>query len=149
MPPPPLPRGICETHAREVKPLDHGLDLPRRRFVYLGGRGGVSCSLEKVWNLELNFESPITNPEKILSIEIFITVFEEKRTFIKDWIVFAFNTKIRSTFVNQKKFRRILFTQQALSIGSRLSQPSLFSLRITLQSEYEMNRTIDLSSYKG
>lgn len=114
--PNPFSRGICETHAREVKPLDHGLNLHRRRFLYLGGRGGegggVSCSLGKVWNLEL--KSPITNPEKILSIEIFITVFAEKRIFIKDWIVFAFNTKIRSTFVNKKKFRRILFTQQAL-----------------------------------
>ena len=85
------------------------LSLSRRAG---GEGGGVSCSLGKVWNLEL--KSPITNPEKILSIEIFITVFAEKRIFIKDWIVFAFNTKIRSTFVNKKKFRRILFTQQAL-----------------------------------
>ena len=30
--PHPPPRGICETHAREVKPLDHGLNLRRQRL---------------------------------------------------------------------------------------------------------------------
>ena len=95
MPPPPapflLPRGICETYARELKPLDHGLNLRRRRFVYLGRRGGggrVECLAPRK-SLKFRLKSPITDPEEILSVEIFITVFAEKRTFIKDWIVFA------------------------------------------------------------
>lgn len=40
-------------------------------------------------SLKFRLKSPITDPEEILSVEIFITVFAEKRTFIKDWIVFA------------------------------------------------------------
>lgn len=89
MPPPPtlLPRGICETYARELKPLDHGLNLRRRHFVYLGRRG-VECLAPRK-SLKFRLKSPITDPEEILSVEIFITVFAEKRTFIKDWIVFA------------------------------------------------------------
>ena len=86
-----LPRGICETYARELKPLDHGLNLRRRRFVYLGRRGGggrVECLAPRK-SLKFRLKSPITDPEEILSVEIFITVFAEKRTFIKDWIVFA------------------------------------------------------------
>ena len=39
--------------------------------------------------MKFRLKSPITDPEEILSVEIFITVFAEKRTFIKDWIVFA------------------------------------------------------------
>lgn len=89
MPPPTLlPRGICETYARELKPLDHGLNLRRRHFVYLGRRGGVECLAPRK-SLKFKLKSPITDPEEILSVEIFITVFAEKRTFIKDWIVFA------------------------------------------------------------
>ena len=89
-PPTLLPRGICETYARELKPLDHGLNLRRRHFVYLGrrGGGGVECLAPRK-SLKFRLKSPITDPEEILSVEIFITVFAEKRTFIKDWIVFA------------------------------------------------------------
>ena len=88
-PPPLLPRGICETYARELKPLDHGLNLRRRRFVYLGRRGGGGECLAPRKSLKFRLKSPITDPEEILSVEIFITVFAEKRTFIKDWILFA------------------------------------------------------------
>ena len=90
MPPPTLlPRSICETYARELKPLDHGLNLRRRHFVYLGRRGGGGECLAPRKSLKFRLKSPITDPEEILSVEIFITVFAEKRTFIKDWIVFA------------------------------------------------------------
>ena len=85
---PPLPRGICETYARELKPRGHGLNLRTRRFVYLGRRGGGGECLARK-SLKFRLKSPITDPEEILSVEIFITVFAEKRTFIKDWIVFA------------------------------------------------------------
>ena len=88
--PPLLPRGICETSARELKPLDHGLNLRRRRFALSrqagGGRGDCLAPRK---SLKFRLKSPITDPEEILSVEIFITVFAEKRTFIKDWIVFA------------------------------------------------------------
>ena len=89
MPPPLLPRGICETSARELKPLDHGLKLRRRRLALsrLAGGGGECLAPRK--SLKFRLKSPITDPEEILSVEIFITVFAEKRTFIKDWIVFA------------------------------------------------------------
>ena len=94
--PPLLPRGICETYARELKPLDHGLNLRRRRFALSrqagggggGGGGGGECLAPRK-SLKFRLKSPITDPEEILSVEIFITVFAEKRTFIKDWIVCA------------------------------------------------------------
>lgn len=50
-------------------------------------RGGECLAPRK--SLKFRLKSPITDPEEILSVEIFITVFAEKRTFIKDWIVFA------------------------------------------------------------
>ena len=76
------------TREPELKPLDHGLNLRRRRFVYLGSRGGGECLAPRK-SLKFRLKSPITDPEEILSVEIFVTVFAEKRTFIKDWIVFA------------------------------------------------------------
>ena len=85
--PPLLPRGICETYARELKPLDHGLNLRRRRFALSRQAGGECLAPRK--SLKFRLKSPITDPEEILSVEIFITVFAEKRTFIKDWIVCA------------------------------------------------------------
>ena len=142
-----LPRGICETSARELKPLDHGLNLRRRRFALSRQAGGGSVLLlGKVWNLDLNHRSPILRKFCLLKS---LSPCLQKNVHLSKTGLCLPNTKIRSTFVNQKEFRRILFTQRALPICSRLSQPSLFSLRIILQSECEMNRTKDLSSYKG
>lgn len=89
--PPPflLPRGICETYARELKPLDHGLNLQIRRFALSRQAGGGGECLAPRKSLKFRLKSPTTDPEEILSVEIFITLFAEKRTFIKDWIVFA------------------------------------------------------------
>ena len=101
--PPLLPRGICETYARELKPLDHGLNLRRRRFVYLGRRGGGGWSvllLGKVWNLDLNHRSPILRKFCLLKS---LSPCLQKNVHLSKTGLCLPNTKIRSTFVNQKR----------------------------------------------
>lgn len=105
-PPPPSSPGavICETYARELKPLDHGLNLRRRRFVYLGRRGGGGgwsvLLLGKVWNLDLNHRSPILRKFCLLKS---LSPCLQKNVHLSKTGLCLPNTKIRSTFVNQKR----------------------------------------------
>ena len=101
--PPPflLPRGICETYARELKPLDHGLNLRRRRFALSRQAGGGSVLLlGKVWNLDLNHRSPILRKFCLLKS---LSPCLQKNVHLSKTGLCLPNTKIRSTFVNQKR----------------------------------------------
>lgn len=102
--PPPflLPRGICETYARELKPLDHGLNLRRRRFALSrqAGGGGSVLLLGKVWNLDLNHRSPILR--KFCLLKSLSPCLQKNVHLSKNGLCLP-NTKIRSTFVNQKR----------------------------------------------
>ena len=99
--PPLLPRGICETYARELKPLDHGLNLRRRRFALSRQAGGGSVLLlGKVWNLDLNHRSPILR--KFCQLKSLSPCLQKNVHLSKTGLCVP-NTKIRSTFVNQKR----------------------------------------------
>lgn len=100
-PPPLLPRGICETSARELKPLDHGLNLRRRRFALSRqAGGGIVLLLGKVWNLDLNHRSPILRKFCLLKS---LSPCLQKNVHLSKSGLCLRNTKIRSTFVNQKR----------------------------------------------
>lgn len=99
-PPPLLPRGICETYARELKPLDHGLNLRRRRFALSRQAGGGGKCLAPRKSLKFRLKSPILRKFCLLKS---LSPCLQKNVHLSKTGLFLPNTKIRSTFVNQKR----------------------------------------------